>query len=284
MIKFSYILVSRNDTYCGNSILRLTNTLNFLGDLLNSQGLMGESECVLVDWGSLETPLYKTLKLNSFAKQITKFIIVPHGIASSYNQDSNFSEVHAMNCGFRNMSGNYFLRIDQDTLVGPKFINWLNTSKDLPKVAFSGRRDLTEDQSLHFKKFILEEENLNLAKVLHSQHAYNNIIKDKIFPFWGSAVGVMMVEKEEYEKENGFNEELIYMNQMDVEFINRLSLKNKIYNLGLKTNFDFYHQYHETITRKYRITNSILYRRNLFKNNNDENWGLKQEKLEIYKF
>lgn len=284
MIKFSYVLVSRNDLYCGNSILRLTNTLNFLAEILNSQGFLEQSECVLVDWGSMEVPLHKILKLNDITKKITKSIVVPYKTASRYNQDSNFSEVHAMNCGFRNISGNYFLRIDQDTLVGPRFTKWINTCNNLPKLAFSSRRDLSEKQSLNFKKYILTEENNELVETKHHSHSYNNIINGKILPFWGSAVGVMMVERKEYEKEKGFNEELIYMNQMDVEFINRLLLKNKIYNLGLKTNFDFYHQYHEISSRKNIKTNPLHYRRELIKNNNDKNWGLKQEKLEIFKF
>jgi hypothetical protein len=286
MIKSSYIITSRNDHYCGDSVSRLTNTLNFLGEVLNSENSLDTSECILVDWGSKEIALHKILDLNEYAKKITKFIVVPDEIASKYNDDANFSEVHAMNCGFRNMSGKYFLRIDQDTLVGRKFVNWINNTpeSELPNLAFSGRRDLNEEESLSFKEIILNE-NLNKnVELAHSYNAYNNIIDNKIYSFWGSAVGVMMVEKSEFEKLKGFNEELIYMNQMDIEFTNRLLSNNSIYNLGLKLNFDFYHQFHSKDMNKERICNPQLYRNNLFENDNSENWGLKEEDLKIFKF
>ena len=98
----------------------------------------------------------------------------------------------------------------------------------------------------------------------------------------------MLVERNIYEEEKGFNEELVYMNQMDVEFFNRLLLKTSIYNIGQKTNCDFYHQYHqypgENSSFVKRAKNSLAFRRVIFENNNKENWGLKDEILEIFKY
>ena len=103
----------------------------------------------------------------------------------------------------------------------------------------------------------------------------------------------MIVEKNLYIEEKGFNEELIYMNQMDTEFLNRIANKQTIYNLSQKIENDFYHQHHDRFEAAAsdsqihatgvgkRITNPLLYRNNIFENKNSKSWGLKDEKLEI---
>ena len=114
-----------------------------------------------------------------------------------------------------------------------------------------------------------------------------------IIPFYGSAVGIMIVERGLFMEEKGFNEELIYMNQMDVEFLNRIAHKEPIYNLSRKIENDFYHQNHDRSEAAAsdlqihasgsgdRITNSLLYRSNIFKNPNTSDWGLNNEDLNI---
>lgn len=297
MKKASFILVSRNDNYCGNSLSRLTNTLNFLGKLLHETGHLENAECILTDWCSPDKPLKDVLNLNDYIKSILKIVIVPKNVALKYQGESPFSEVHAMNCCFRNMSGKYFLRIDQDTVVGYRFLNWFfnefgEKKYDFkwPKCGFSGRRNLTKKQSRKFAHYIKCNKFSNRANIFHPYNFYNYIelSSKKIYPFFGGAVGVMLVERNIYEKEKGFNEELVYMNQMDVEFFNRLLLKTSIYNIGQKTNCDFYHQYHEypgeNLSFPKRAKNSLAFRRVIFENSNKENWGLKDESLEIFKY
>jgi hypothetical protein len=303
MIKGSYILVARNDNYCGDSVGRLTNTLNFLGEALDETLNLNQSECVLVDWASPNKPLKDVLKLNDLIKSILKIVTVPTKIAEKYQKDSPFSEVHAMNCGFRHMSGKYFMRIDQDTLVGYKFIEWFYNEFEVlthgfrwPKVAFSGRRNMRPQDASFFKKIIKDENYSKKVKILHPNNYYNTIYPNgNSNQFYGSAVGIMIVEKKLYEEFRGFNEELIYMNQMDTEFLNRLSNKNTIYNLSQKTENDFYHQHHSRLEaaandiQSYaeelgsRTTNDLSYREYIFKNPNSENWGLRDENLEVCK-
>ena len=302
-IKGSYLLVARNDYYCGDSVGRLCNTLNFLGEALNKTNNLDASECVLVDWASPDKPLKDILpeKLNEYIKSILKIVTVPPLIAQKYQKDSPFSEVHAMNCGFRHISGKYFMRIDQDTLVGYRFIDWFynefevkDYGFDWPKAAFSGRRNLSTQESLDFRRIIKNQKLSKEVEILHPLNYYNSIVpKPMVVPFYGSAVGIMIVERDLYIKEKGFNEELIYMNQMDTEFLNRIANKQTIYNLSQKIENDFYHQHHDRFeaaasdsqihaagTGK-RITNSLLYRNNIFENKNSESWGLKNEKLKV---
>ena len=101
MKKISYVLVSRNDNYCGDSVGRLTTTLNHTGDILFKKGKLDQSEVVLVDWNSPNAPLSEALSLNENIKKILKIVTVTPEVAIKYQKDSPFSEVHAMNCGFR---------------------------------------------------------------------------------------------------------------------------------------------------------------------------------------
>ena len=83
---------------------------------------------------------------------------------------------------------------------------------------------------------------------------------------------------------------------MDTEFLNRLAVKNTIYNLSRKVENDFYHQYHDRYEaaagdkqpyaagQGSRVCNSLLYREKIFKNSNHRNWGLKREKIDLFKY
>jgi hypothetical protein len=118
-----------------------------------------------------------------------------------------------------------------------------------------------------------------------------------MFLFYGGAVGIMIVERGLYIKEKGFNEEFIYMNNMDTEFMNRLRQKTSFYNLGLKVDGDFYHLNHtrgdgaaDDITQPHshdagkRLTNPNLIRNQHIENNNPEDWGLDSEDLLVHSF
>ena len=303
-IKISYVLVARNDNYCGDSVGRLTNSLNHLGEVLHEYNELDSSECVLVDWASPNRPLKDVLVLNDHIKKILKIVTVPTEVASKYQKNSPFSEVHAMNCGFRRMSGKYFARIDQDTLVGRRFVEWFYNEFDKadygfrwPKVAFCSRRNLDEKQSPNYKSILKNKKNLKSIEICHDHNHYSRLIPNgNVFPFYGGAVGVMIVEKNLYEEEKGFNEEMIFMNNMDTEFLNRLGAKEPIYNLCLKIDADFYHQHHDRSDgasnddsqphakqEGCRPTNSLDYRNKPHDNQNDKSWGLKNENLEVSK-
>lgn len=307
MKKISYIIVSRNDSYCGDSIGRLTNTLNHTGQILFDNGVLDESEVVLVDWASPNSKktLKDVLKLNQHIKKILKIVITPKDIANKYQKDSPFSEVHAMNVGFRRMSSKYFARIDNDTLIGHRWIKWFYEDRlDLGyeiHVAFSGRRNLSEQESNKnvFKKLIDNDLASRQIEICHSHNHYSRLMPNGgIYPFYGGAVGVMLVERELYEKHKGFNEDLVYMNNMDTEFLNRIVVDDyDIYNLSLCTDADFYHQHHvrsdgaagdttqpHAKEKGVRKTNEDKTRYAIMVNNNTDDWGLNSEDLEIFTY
>jgi len=309
MLKIAYTLVARNDNYCGDSVGRLQTVLNHTGEILAKHGKLEESEVIVSDWASPTEngPLRNALVLNPEIRQILKIVEVPLEMAAPYQKDSPFSEVHAMNVAFRKSNAQFFARIDQDTLIGERFISWfynefreIDRGFEWPKVLFSGRRNLTEKQSENYRDIIFDDEASRRVAVCHADNFYSRVLPaggKSMFLFYGGAVGILIVERTLYEDLKGFNEDFIYMNNMDTEFLNRLARKTSFYNLGLKCDGDFYHlnhtrsegaetddkQPHADQTGK-RKTNPDLIRRGEIPNNNPFDWGLNSEEISVYSF
>jgi hypothetical protein len=306
--KISYIIASRNDSYGGDSLGRLEKTLNHTGYILGRSGFLEKSEVIITDWGTPKNyrPLRDSLNLNDEIKSILKIIEVPLRIANRYQLNSPFSEVHAMNAAFRRSSGAFFGRIDQDTLIGDRFVDWFyrhfhedyTLNVDWPLVAFSGRRNLDPEQSKSPYQFIFDKKRYKEVKICHSNNFYSRIHPNKqsMMLFYGGAVGILLIHRDLYKKHKGYNENFIYMNNMETEFLNRLKSRNDFYNLGLKSDGDFYHLHHsrkdgakedsqlhakESGSRK---TNPPLMREAEPFNPNSDNWGLKNEQLNIFTF
>ncbi len=304
--KISYIIASRNDSYCGDSVGRLETTLNHTGKILKNHGVLDQSEIVLADWSSPEIngPLRDILKLTDETKSVLKIAEVPDSVARKYQKDSPFSEVHAMNVGFRKSTGKFFARIDQDTLIGDRFVEWFYNDFypdiDIPpevSLAFSGRRNLSEEQSLNFENWVLNKDKSYNVEICHPNNYYSRVLphKKKNFMFYGGAVGIMIVERSLYLKEKGFNEDFIYMNNMDTEFMNRLKEHSIVYNLGLRVQGDFYHLNHkrndgasDDISQPHasedgcRATNGLNIRSEKIINSNEDSWGLEGEDIKVY--
>ena len=146
----SFVLGARNDEYMGNSRWRLEDDLELLGASVRALGLERSAEVVVADWGS-EVPLRGASRLTSDAAAITSFVLVPPPLALELQGDSPFPEVLAMNTAARRASGEYIGRIDQDTLVGRRFLETFlrlyQGTEDLPvplesALLFSQRRDV----------------------------------------------------------------------------------------------------------------------------------------------
>lgn len=284
MKKFSFILCSRNDNYCDDPISRLSNTLNFLGDFLYKLNLLDSSECIVADWGSENNFIFESIKLNNYIKTILKYVLIPPQICKNYNDNSPFSQVHALNCCFRRSCGTYIIKLDQDTILGPSLIHWLSSRNKLPNISFSTRRNLTPIQSRLLSNFIVSQNKYKQVPIDNYHYAFNKIVNNSILPFHGGVCGALVLKRDLFEKVSGFNEELVYQNNFEIDLLNRLSSKYSIYNLGLKLDFDIYHQYHSNDDKAYRFSNSNLYRKNVLPNNNKKNWGLINEKLEIFEY
>ena len=306
MKRISYVLVSRNDNYNGDSVGRCVNTVNHACEIIAKNNVVDQSEVVLVDWCSKKEPLKDAIhtRLVPEAKGLLKIVTVPPDIANKHQGDSPFSEVHAMNVGFRKMDGKHFARIDQDTLIGQRFMDWFYHEYEVkdygwkwPRASFCSRRNLNEEQSHHsvFRDYIYDQKLSYKVDICHEHNHHSRLMPNmQIFPFYGGAVGVMMVERECYLEHKGFNEELVFMNSMDTEFLNRIAAKEEIYNLCLAVDADFYHQHHDRgegasndTTQPHaqqegeRKTNSLDARQKMIDNPNPDSWGLNEEDLEV---
>jgi hypothetical protein len=119
----SLILCSRNDQYMGNSRWRLQTALNYVAQKIHELSREKNVELLVSDWGS-KTPLREVLKLSSVAAKMVSFISTPPTIAQMVQKDSPFSDALALNTVARRAAGEYIGRIDQDTLVGERFLEY----------------------------------------------------------------------------------------------------------------------------------------------------------------
>jgi hypothetical protein len=245
----SIILCSRNDQFMGNSLWRLETTLNYLALCASELGRVDDVEVMVTDWGS-NNPLYKDLKLSPLAARMVSFVIVPQALAKKEQQDSPFSEVHALNAAARRVHGEYIGRIDQDTLVGKRFLCTFfdlyekkqHLNFDLDKVVlFSNRRSIPYKFAVRCPALAHVQGFIDLfgrsLKVWNQNSRFPNV-------FWTSYVGIFLLQKDLWMECGGYNEKYIYYDWMETEMILRLTGKYQVIDLGALVDNEFYHLDH----------------------------------------
>jgi hypothetical protein len=278
----SLILCSRNDEYMGNSCWRLETTLNYVADQVVAMGRVKDVEVLVADWGS-EIPLREVLRLTPAAARIVSFILIPPEIARPLQKDSPFPEVLALNAAARRANGVYIGRIDQDTLVGRRFLQVFfdlyegKQKLEVPlesALLFSNLRMVPYRLAVHCPSTLMVEQfierfgrNLKVEITLRA-------------PFYYHGVGIWLLSNVLWRECGGYDEEMLYMNSMEIDMIRRLLQKYAIVNLGRIVDFDFYHleHYHPWVPRRssfYRKTNRFNKDapKGVFHPNN-EKWGM----------
>lgn len=256
----SFILVTRNDNYAGNSIDRLRISLNhniknlkkYFPDHYNNY------EFLIGDWGSdndeinkynILTEEFEKLKIVKFPKEVTDLF------------DTDFNEVHSLNFLIKNSSCDYVARLDQDILIGESFFKYvLDKGLNRDKFYWSTRRDLSAGN-------ISEDYGAPSWKIYGSD-------------FEKGAIGIILSSKDSFVKIKGYNEKLIYRNHMEHDLYKRfldLLGDESCVNLGLELNVPFFHIYHERLHLSQRKNNDLS---NLEFVNNEE-WGLENYKNSI---
>jgi hypothetical protein len=285
----SLILCSRNDQYMGNSLWRLQTTLNYVAQKVHELSRDEEVEILVTDWGS-EIPLREVLELSTAATRMVSFVVIPPEIARDLQKDSPFPEVLALNAAARRAGGEYIGRIDQDTLVGKRFLEYFFELHE-------GRRQLDNplnsalmyaNQRMVPYRFTVRSPSLWavdkyidwFGKVLKIELSSRNL-------FYFHGVGIWLVHRDLWNECGGYDERMIYMNDMEINMITRLVKKYQMINIGKMVNYDFYHleHYHPMVLRS-----SSLYRKvnpeSLFVkpdnlNPNGQDWGLVRYSFEI---
>lgn len=283
----SLILCSRNDEYMGNSRWRLHTILNYVAGQIAALKRECAVEVLVSDWGS-DIPLREVLPLSQAAAKIVSYIHVSPDIASALQKDSPFPEVLALNAAVRRAEGEYIGRIDQDTLVGPRF---LKTFFELCE----GRRSIEVplESALLFSnvRMVPYRFAVRCPPILAVEQFIRRFgeglpieVSPRMAFFWNS-VGIWLCSKSLWHECGGYDEEMLYMNSMEIDMIYRLLQKYRMVDLGKLVNYDFYHleHYHPWVPRKssvYRTTNAYNSHapRTVF-NPNDEQWGLARYSL-----
>jgi hypothetical protein len=259
----------------GKPELRLQHCLNYNAEVIFSCAMQDHAEIIVNDWGS-DVLLRKVLKLTDKARRITHFLEVKLDSVKAVQRDSPFAEVLAHNVSARRARGVYYGRIDQDTLIDPKFfqamVPILKRQKHLgfdPSLSFmfSGRRSIPIE---------FTERDPSLSDVIRIMEKCK-----RLFPkegqgrdFWFEAsTGVMILSRQLWYECGGYDERLIYWGRMETDLAFRIGQRYPLIDLDRWLNFAFYHLNHAP--RQFMITarkKNRLNRHNDFHPNNEE-WG-----------
>jgi hypothetical protein len=282
----SLILCSRNDEYMGNSRWRLETTLNYLADQVEVLGRAEDVEVLVADWGS-DIPLREVLRLTPAASRIVFFMLIPPEIAHAVQKDSPFPEVLALNAAARRAKGKYIGRIDQDTLVGRRFLEIFFDIQEQRKQIEIPLESALLFSNIRMIPYRFAERCPSLSIVKHFVDRFGTSLKIEIGsrrPYYWYSVGIWLLSRTLWHECGGFDEEMLYMNGMEINMIDRLLEKYKLINLGEIVEYDFYHleHYHPWVPRKssiYRKTNGFDFKRCFHPN--DKEWGLPQYPLSL---
>jgi hypothetical protein len=244
--RLSLILCSRNDSWQGDPLWRLQTTLNFTAAEARAIGRLDELQIIVTDWGSTD-PICESVALTEDAARVTRFINVPPELAQSKQQDSPFAEVIALNAAARRSSGDYIGRIDQDTLVGRRFLRWFFEALESGSAGFalaatamiSNRRRIPYDFAAR---------RLPFAEVAGYVRTLRSWLPKMQPPpkalHWECYIGILLMHRRLWESAGGYDETFIYNGFMEFDFFLRLRLRYPGIDLGPLVGWDFHHLDH----------------------------------------
>jgi hypothetical protein len=244
----SLVLCSRNDQFQGNSRWRLETALNYVAAHLAELGRLGDAEIIVADWGS-EHPLRDALVLTEEAAWITQFLMIPTALAKGKQRDSPFAEVFAINAAVRRARGEYIGRIDQDTLVGSRFLKWFFAAADgapgSPEIEsaamISNRRRVPYHLAVRCPEFPV------IRKYVDELGRRGLLPRTEVPPketYWQCYIGIIMFHRKLWEACEGYDESFIYYGYMEFDLFLRLRKQHEGLDIGELVGWDFYHLDH----------------------------------------
>lgn len=246
-LALSLILCSRNDAYMGDSRRRLETALDYAARRARELDRQDQVEIVVADWGS-EVPLREVVRLDPVAHERVSFVTIPPDLARQLQGDSPFAEVLALNAAARRARGEYIGRIDQDTLVGRRFLETFfdlyEGRRTLPvpletALLFSNRRGIPYRVAMHSPSIGSLE---RLVRRFGSRLPV--WLKHPPDLFYCSYVGIWLAHRDRWMECGGYDERLIYMDEMESDMAARLMERHPMIDLGRLVGHDFYHLDH----------------------------------------
>ena len=254
MSGLSLVLGSRNDNYTGNPMERLRTVLEYIEKHFADKDV----EVIIGDWGS-EIPIAEVVPEYDFLK----FAYISPDITRSMleNCPVDFSEVLAVQAAARKATGDHIGRIDQDTILGPKFVDWYyNTEHDPNDFYFCTRREMPEN-----------------VFTLDSANAPHDSKRPTGFEFWRDAVGIFLIPQSMWFETTGYDQKNVLGNHMEHEYVMRLSRVGRLVNIGPSIDWEAFHIWHSRDDCKARPRNnqlSTLQLKQLPLIANTKNWGI----------
>jgi hypothetical protein len=244
-MEFTFLYATRNDNYCGDSPLRMKTSLSALLQQLETKfiHLQSKTEVIVVDWNSDEPlqdhPYFRGIRVPG----LLKYVLVPPHLAAKYNSKGPLSEVHAYNVGARLAKGKYILRLDQDILVGSRFLQYLETLLSLQvdmnqlEPMWCSRRELPP----HLVDDIVQNPVDFVNCVAHRLPLWCN---EKYINGVG-AVGIFGMPRQLWHRIHGYHESLTGWGHMEVEISQRFEqLSISWINLHDTVGCEFVHIWH----------------------------------------
>ncbi len=276
----SLVLCARNDAYMGNSRWRLETSLNYAGAQIAALGVEAQVEIVVADWGS-EQPLAKALALDPAAARATSFVTIPPDVARELQRDSPFAEVIAINAAARRARGEYIGRIDQDTLVGRRFLKtflgWAAEGRAPVRAPLDGALFFSCRRDIPYRFAVRCPEYLHVDRLIRF---FGRYLPAEIWrTFYHSSVGIWLMHRDVWDAGGGYDERMIYMNDMEIDMAARLITRFPMIDLGKLVDYDFYHldHYHPRGPRSssaHRKVNNQAPREDRGIRPSGRNWGL----------
>tara|TARA_B100001123_G_C15335380_1_gene1032629 strand:- start:2711 stop:4387 length:1677 start_codon:yes stop_codon:yes gene_type:complete len=286
--KISVVINYRNDDYYEDCLSRISKSLNMNLYFLEKIGMKSLVDFNIVDWGSIK-PLHDSVEVFSKFKENINFFYVEKKIADqlSVDQPNKFHLDKSPNLGFRMSKGEFILQTGCDQIISRSgWFNLLNLLKEKEKFSF----DI--DNTLFYiprKKIDLEfYEKDPSIEIFERYINYSDFtaMKFKTPGFYLGGGYCLMCNRKIIEKLNGHTEVNIPGSANDLDFNTRIKKLgvDQVDCSGLGVNL---FKFPSKLNSK---RNLLLYKSkktrffpNLSKSikPNDENWGLKNEKIEI---
>jgi len=283
----SLVLCSRNDAYMGNSRWRLETTLNYTAAQIAAIGAEDQVEILVADWGS-DPPLAQAVALDPIAARVTTFVTIPPETAKPLQGDSPFPEVIAINAAARRARGEYIGRIDQDTLVGrhflETFLGWVKAGSAPVRAPLDGALWFSCRRAIPYRFAVKCPGYVHVARLV--DWFGRRLEVEIVRTFYYSSVGIWMMHRDLWDECGGYDERMIYMNDMEIDMSRRLMTRYPMIDLGKLVQYDFYHldHYHPRVPRKssaHRRVNNQSPRADLGYRPSGAAWGLPAAPLEM---
>ena len=257
-----FIVGSRNDTHFGNPMERLHTSLSHNLKILDDKD---NWRFTIVDWGS-DVPIKDKLKIKH---RNLRYIYVPKDVCETV--PTSFSEVHCQNVGAFRSDKDYVSRIDQDTMMGHKFVKWFFDDHSYV------------DNTFYFNR------RFDLYAGIDFINGPGKPSSPVDWPAFLCDTGIFLVPREAWHSATGYDEKNIFRNHMEHEFIFRLNQKLNFEDLTKQVGYDFFHVYHIKTVSGYKYNRQLSpgeLKSLPFVANDIDDWGLQKfnDSIEITEF